>query len=99
MAAITIPESVKSYFPQKLDPAHLWVNYSPSADSLTIYFTDKPVPSVWEDADDYVYIGFAQDNETRVTGVMIEHFSRWLLLSGQDSGEPDSPEEAARNPG
>jgi hypothetical protein len=46
MAAITIPESVKRYFPQQLDPAHLWVNYSPSADSLTVYFTDTPVPSV-----------------------------------------------------
>ena len=30
---------------------------------------------------------------------MIEHFSRWLLLSEQHSGEPESPEEAARNPG
>ena len=99
MAAITIPESVKNYFPQKLDPAHLWVNYSPNADSLTVYFTDKPVPSVWEDTDDYVYIGFAPDDETRVTGVMIEHFCQWLLLSGQNSGEPDRPEEAAQNPG
>ena len=102
MPAITIPESVRNYFPQKLDPAQLWANYSPSADSLTVYFTDKPVPSVWEDTDDYVYIGFAPDNETRVTGVMIEHF-RWLLLSdgrsGQNSGEPESPEAAARTPG
>ncbi len=99
MAAITIPESVKSYFPQKLDPAQLWVNYNPRADSLTVYFTDTPVPSVWEDTDEYVYIGFAPDNETRVTGVMIEHFSQWLLVSGQSSGEPASVEEAVRNPG
>lgn len=98
MATITIPESVKSYFPQKLDPAQLWVNYNPNADSLTVYFTDTPGPSVWEDTDDYVYIGFAQGNETLVTGVMIEHFSQWLLLSGQGSGEPESPEEVAQNP-
>ncbi|MGE0822260.1 MAG: DUF2283 domain-containing protein [Candidatus Binatia bacterium] len=98
MAAITIPESVKSYFPQKLDPAQLWVNYNPSADSLTVYFTDAPVPSVWEDIDEYVYIGFASDNETLVTGVMIEHFSKWLLLSGQSSEESGHPNEAERNP-
>lgn len=81
MAAITIPESVKGYFPQKIDPAQLWVNYNPHADSLTVYFTDNPVPSVWEDIDGYVYIGFASDDETRVTGVMIEHFSKWLLVA------------------
>jgi hypothetical protein len=83
MAAITIPESVKGYFPHKLEPAQLWVNYNPKADSLTVYFTDQPAPSVWEDIDDYVYIGFASDDETRVTGVMIEHFSKWLLVPGQ----------------
>ena len=79
MAAITIPESVKKYFPQII-PTQLWVNYNPHADSLTVYFRDKPVPSVWEDIDDYVYIGFASDDETMVTGVMIEHFSKWLLV-------------------
>ena len=68
------------YFPQKIDPEQLWVNYNPNADSLTIYFTDKPVPSVWEDIDCYVYIGFASDDEMTVTGVMIEHFSKWLLV-------------------
>ena len=80
MAAITIPESVEVYFPQKIEPAQLWVSYNPNADSLTVYFTDTPVPSVWEDIDDYVYIGFASDDETIVTGVMIEHFSKWLLV-------------------
>ena len=87
MAAITIPESVKGYFPQKIDSAQLWVNYNPNADSLTVYFTDKPVPSVWEDIDDYVYIGFASDDETIVTGVMIEHFSKWLLVPGHSERE------------
>lgn len=82
MAAITIPESVKEYFPHKIDPAQLWVNYNPTADSLTVYFGDKPVPSVWEDIDNYVYIGFASDDETTVTGLMIEHFSQWLLTPG-----------------
>ena len=79
MAAITIPDSVRKYFPQKIDPAQLWVHYDPMADSLTIYFTNTPVPSLWEDLDKYVYIGFAADDETRVIGVMIEHFSQWLL--------------------
>src|SRR6185503_10259155 len=79
MAAITIPDSVKRYFPRHIDQAHLWVHYNPKADALTVYFTDEPVPSVWEDIDKYVYIGFASEDETRVTGVMIEHFSQWLL--------------------
>jgi hypothetical protein len=64
-----------------------------------VYCTDKPVPSVWEDIDEYVYIGFASDNETLVTGVMIEHFSKWLLLSGQRSEESGRPDEAEQNPG
>jgi len=81
MAAITIPDSVKRYFPQHIDPTQLWVNYNSNADSLTVYFTDKPVSSVWEDIDKYVYIGFAVDDEKIVTGVMIEHFSKWLLVA------------------
>lgn len=80
MAAITIPDSVKQYFPQPIDPMHLWVNYNPKADALTVYFTDQLVPSVWEDIDKCVYIGFVSDDETIVTGVMIEHFSQWLLV-------------------
>ena len=99
MASISIPESVKSYFPKKLDPAQLWVHYNPGADALTVYFTDSPVPSVWEDIDEYVYIGFASEEETRVTGVMIEHFSEWLLLSGQNSGKLGSLDDAGQNPG
>ena len=98
MAAITIPEPVKDYFPQKLDPSQLWVNYDSSTDSLTVYFTDTPVPSVWEDADEYVYIGFAPENETLVTGVMIEHFSRWLLLSDRSAGTPEHPAKEAQSP-
>ncbi len=99
MAAINIPEPVRKYFPHKLDPAQLWVNYNSRADSLTVYFTSTPVPSVWEDIDHSVYIGFAQDNETQVTGVMIEHFTQWLLLARQRSGESDCLEKDARNPG
>ncbi len=99
MAAITIPEPVQQYFPHTLDPAQLWVNYNAHADSLTVYFTSTPAPSVWENIDDCVYIGFASDNETRVTGVMIEHFSQWLLLSRRRSGEPGHLEKDARNPG
>lgn len=64
-----------------VDPSQLWVHYNPKADSLTVYFTGKPVASVWNDVDQYRYIGFALDDETTVTGVMIEHFSKWLLLS------------------
>ncbi len=82
MAAINIPESLQAYFPQAIEPAQLWVNYNPTADSLTIYFTGQPVPSVWNDVDDYAYVGFALDDETTVTGVMIEHFSKWLLVPG-----------------
>lgn len=81
MAAITIPDSVKAYFPRVVDPAALWVNYNPEADALTVYFTGQPVPSMWNDVDEYAYIGFALADETVVTGVMIEHFSRWLRLS------------------
>lgn len=81
MATIAIPESVQVYFPKAVDPSQLWVKYNPNADSLTIYFTSQPVPSIWSDVDPYAYIGFALDDETSVTGVMIEHFSKWLLVS------------------
>jgi hypothetical protein len=84
MAALAIPESAQVYFPETIDPAQLWVNYNSKTDSLTIYFTGKPVPTVWSDIDEYVYIGFALNNETIMTGVMIEHFSKWLLVSAQD---------------
>lgn len=76
MAIIAIPESVQVYFPQNIEPSQLWVNYNPKADSLTVYFTGKPVPSVWTDVDEYAYLGFAADDATTVTGVMIEHFSK-----------------------
>jgi hypothetical protein len=75
-----IPESVRAYFPHDIDPTQLWVNYNTQADALVIYFTGKPVPSVWSDIDAFAYVGFALDDETSVTGVMIEHFSKWLLL-------------------
>lgn len=81
MATLTIPESAQMYFPKTIDPSQLWVNYRPKADSLTIYFTGKPVPTVWSDIDEYVYVGFALDNKNSVTGVMIEHFSKWLFES------------------
>lgn len=79
---ITIPDFVQAYFPDRIDPAQLWVSYNPKADSLTIYFTGKPIPSVWADVDEYAYIGFSIENENIVTGLMIEHFSRWLLMPG-----------------
>lgn len=81
MATIAIPEAVQVYFPKAVDPSQLWVKYNPKVDTLTIYFTGQPVPSVWRDIDLYAYIGFALDDETSVTGVMIEHFSKWLLVS------------------
>lgn len=81
MATLTIPAPVQAYFPKNIDPARLWVKYNSDADALIVYFTGKPVPSVWADVDQFAYIGFAQDDETVVTGVMIEHFSRWLLAS------------------
>ena len=83
MATIAIPASVQRYFPKTIDPSQLWVNYNPLADSLTVYFTGQPVPSVWDDVDHYAYIGFSLDDETLVTGVMIEHFSQWLLVPEQ----------------
>jgi hypothetical protein len=82
MAAITIPIAVQQYFPHQIEPSMLWVKYNSDADTLTIYFTGRPVPSVWEDVDEYAYIGFAPDDETTITGVMIEHFSKWLLVPG-----------------
>ena len=82
MAALTIPESVQAYFPNNIDPAQLWVNYNAKADALTIYFTGKPTPSVWDDVDEYAYIGFSLEDERIVTGLMIEHFSQWLLMPG-----------------
>ncbi len=81
MATITIPDSVKAYLPESVDPSNLWVNYDPVSDSLIIYFTSQPVPSVWDDVDAYAYIGFSLEDENAVTGVMIEHFSKWLLVS------------------
>ncbi len=83
MATIAIPKAVQAYFPKTIDPAQIWVNYNPKADSLTVYFTGQPVPSVWTDIDRYAYIGFALDDASRVTGVMIEHFSQWLLMPDQ----------------
>lgn len=85
MPQLTISEAVQRYFPQRIDPRQLWVNYNAQADSLTIYFTGKPVASVWDDVDDYAYIGFAVDDEATVTGLMIEHFSQWLVAPQQPS--------------
>lgn len=82
MAALTIPDSVQAYFPHEIDPSQLWVNYNPAADFLTIYFTGQPTPSVWDDVDEYAYIGFSLEDETVVTGLMIEHLSRWLIVPG-----------------
>ena len=88
MAKIVIPDYAHHFLPKNVDPSELWVRYNPKADSLTVYFTGKPVPSIWNDVDPYAYIGFALDDETTVTGVMIEHFSKWLLVS-------DAPKRSA----
>ena len=72
-------EWLQHYLPQGIDPSELWINYNAQADSLTIYFTGQPVRTIWSDVDDYAYIGFAPDDENIITGIMIEHFSRWLL--------------------
>lgn len=85
MAAITIPEPLKMYFPKHLKPEQLWVNYNPHADSLTVYFNGAPTPSVWDDVDDHAFIGFSINDDTLVTGVKIEHFTTWLLVPGQSS--------------
>ena len=82
MAAITIPETLQAYFPKEIDPSMLWVHYNADADSLTVYFTGEPVPSVWDDINEYAYIGFTHDDENVITGVMIEHFSKWLVVPG-----------------
>lgn len=87
MATIAIPKTVQNYFPKIVKPTQLWVKYNSKADSLTIYFTGEPVPTVWRDVDQYAYIGFALDDNTTVTGLMIEHFSKWLLIS--DYGKPE----------
>ena len=87
MATIEIPESVQAYFPDTIDPSQLWVNYNPQVDSLTIYFASQPIPSVWSDVDEYAYIGFALEDETTVTGLMIEHFSKWLLVPGHAANQ------------
>ena len=81
MAKIMIPDYAYDFLPKNVDPSQLSVHYNPRADSLTVYFTGKPVPSVWNDIDKYTYIGFELEDETKVTGVMIEHFSKWLLVS------------------
>ncbi|MEZ4661332.1 MAG: DUF2283 domain-containing protein [Caldilineaceae bacterium] len=82
MAASIFPDSVQAHFPREIDPSKVRVIYSPPADSLTIYFTGQPMPSVWEDVDEYVLIGFSMADDTVVTGLMIEHFSRWLVDFG-----------------
>jgi len=90
MATITIPESIQKYFPRQISPESLWINYNPQADSLTIYLTGKPVSSEWEDVDDYIYVGFSPEDETRATGIMIEHFTKWLLVTDSSSRKTES---------
>jgi hypothetical protein len=85
MAAITIPDTLRTYFPQHLKPEQLWVHYNPQADSLTVYFNGAPTPSVWDDVDDHAFIGFSISDDTVVTGVKIEQFTTWLVISGQSS--------------
>ena len=65
MAKIMIPDYAYDFLPKNVDPSQLSVHYNPRADSLTVYFTGKPVPSVWNDIDPYAYIGFALEDETK----------------------------------
>ncbi|MGH9939230.1 MAG: hypothetical protein ACREAM_23555 [Blastocatellia bacterium] len=56
-------------------------------ESVQAYFPPVIEPSqLWVNynphVDDYAYVGFAVDDETKITSVMIEHFSKWLLLPG-----------------
>ena len=53
MAKIVIPDYAVDFLPKNVDPSQLWVHHNPKADSLTVYFTGKPVPSVWNDVDQY----------------------------------------------
>ena len=64
----------------------MWVQYDQQSDSLVVYVTGTPVPTVWNDIDDYAYMGFALDDEEKMTGIMIEHFSQWLLVPDRDDG-------------
>lgn len=74
MATLTIPDSAQAYFPDRIDPAQLWVNYNSKVDSLTIYFTGKPVPSVWDDVDEWVKIVLCQSVDAPVGSVTrLEH--------------------------
>lgn len=57
---------------------HLHIAFDDESE-WTIYFTGKPMPTVWGDVDEYAYIGFSLDDKRTVTGLMIEHFSRCLL--------------------
>ncbi len=79
MAVIDIPQAVRQYLPQTVEPEQLWVHYSAKSDSLIVYFDGQPVDSVWNDIDSFAYIGFAAEDDTTATGIMIEHFSKWLL--------------------
>lgn len=87
MATLTIPESVRAYFPKAIDPARLWVAYHSETDSLVGYFDGKPVPTIWKDVDMFAYIGFDVTDETVVAGLMIENFSKWLLVSNASEAE------------
>lgn len=84
MAAIAVPEPLQKYIPRNIHPSQVWVQYDQHSDSLVVYVTGKPVPTVWNDIDDYAYLGFALDDEEKMTGIMIEHFSQWLLVPDRD---------------
>ncbi len=79
MAVIAIPAAVRQYLPETVNPEELWVHFDAKSDSLIVYFYGQPVDSVWTDIDTYAYVGFDAADETTATGIMIEHFSKWLL--------------------
>lgn len=81
MAVIAIPAAVRQYLPETVKPENLWVHFDAKSDSLLVYFDGHPVDSVWTDVDSFAYIGLDAESETIATGIMIEHFSKWLLSS------------------
>jgi hypothetical protein len=82
MATINIPPSVQQYFPEHIDPTQLWVNYNAEIDSLLIYLRVnlcRQYGKMWINTPMLAFLWMMKS----VTGVMIEHFSHWLLVPGR----------------
>ena len=63
-----------------IDPGRAWVDYSPLADEVMVYF-DRPVPAVSVPIDtperDYVYLRVDEETEA-VVGIQVETFLAWV---------------------